>query len=93
MRIFGSIQPKSESLLLFILSRSNRILVSSYFQYSPVERNSFAHIREYATMNENPEKNNHFYESNFSKHIALDKIFSEIIIFNEGYQLFKFVPG
>ncbi len=41
----------------------------------------------------NPEKNNHFYESNFSKYVALDKIFSEIIIFNEVYQLFKFVPS
>ncbi len=41
----------------------------------------------------NPEKNNHFYVSNCNKYVALDKIFSEIIIFNEGYQLFKFVPG
>ncbi len=29
MRIFGSVEPKSESLLFFILSRSNRILVLS----------------------------------------------------------------
>ncbi len=29
MRIFGRVQPKSKSLLFFILSRSNRILVSS----------------------------------------------------------------
>ncbi len=44
-------------------------------------------------MSEKPSKNNHFHESNFSMFVALDKIFSEIIIFNEGYQLFKFVPG
>ncbi len=36
MHIFSSVQSKSESLLFFILSRSNRILVLSYFQYSPV---------------------------------------------------------
>ncbi len=46
MCIFSSVQPKSISLLFFILSRSNRILVSSYFQYSPVEWDSFSHIRE-----------------------------------------------
>ncbi len=27
-----------------------------------------------------------------SMFVALDKIFNEIIIFNDGYQLFKFVP-
>ncbi len=43
-------------------------------------------------MSEKPWKNNHFYESNFSKYVALDKIFSEIMIFNEGYRPFKFVP-
>ncbi len=47
MPIFGSVQPKIKSLLFFILSKSKRILVSSSFQYLPVERDSFGHIREY----------------------------------------------
>ncbi len=47
MRNFGSVQPKSESLLFFILSRSNCILVLSYFHYSPLEQDSFGHIHEY----------------------------------------------
>ncbi len=33
---------------LYVLSKIKRTLVSSYFQYSPVERDSFGHIREYS---------------------------------------------
>ncbi len=47
MCIISSVHPKSESLLFFILSWSNRFLVSSYFQYSQVERDFFGHIREF----------------------------------------------